>query len=102
MTRQIHSRDIIFYTSVLLFSHQAYLGNTYNIERSKNGDTATDADAAQNQYISLPYPAVTTENLFKEKQNYISGKKNTTYSAIPSLDLEYINHFLYRGGNDFT
>ena len=81
--------------------HHVYLGSRYNTEYNKNGDTTTQDDTVQNQYLSLPYPAVTIEELIKENKYYSSGKKDMPYESYPVLDLEYINHFLYNGGNDF-
>ena len=46
-------------------------------EYKKNGDTTTQDDTVQNQYLSLPYPAVTIEELIKENKYYSSGTWDT-------------------------
>ena len=81
--------------------HQAYLGNIDNVDGTRNGDTITWVDAVVKQYLSLPFPPVPMEDLTREKQHYIDGIKKLPYEAYPTIDLEYLNHFLYKGGNDF-
>ena len=84
--------------------YQCDLESTYNSDLSRNtGDTTNQDDIVRRQYSSLPYPAVTEDNLFLEKNHYDRKLENIRpYGISQQLALEKINHYLYNGDNDFT
>ena len=64
-------------------------------------DTLSTSDAVTRQYLSLPYPSVSEEHLQAEKNHYLGPDRNDPHTTYTSLSLEYLNHFLYEGKNDF-
>ena len=64
-------------------------------------DTLSTSDAVTKQYLSLPYPSVSEEQLRAEKHHYLGPNRNDPHTTYTSLSLEYLNHFLYEGNNDF-
>ena len=64
-------------------------------------DTLTQDDIVQNQYSLLPYPAVSQESLTTEQYYYTSNRGNEPLRVVFSYILENINHFLFKGNNDF-
>ena len=73
-------------------------------------DTLTQSDVVRNQYSTLPYPAVTLEDLNVEKAYYDNKQwpvraygeiRNKPFRVTPGVTLEAINHFLYSGKNNF-
>ena len=64
-------------------------------------DTLSTSDAVTRQYLSLPYPSVSEEQLQAEKNHYLGPNRNDPHTTYTSLSLEYLNHFLYEGKNDF-
>ena len=73
-------------------------------------DTLTQNDTVRKQYSTLPYPAVSQEDLAQEKEHYKHHKRpvraygeiRSRPAAIPyALTLEAINHFLFNGKNLF-
>ena len=64
-------------------------------------DTLSTSDAVTRQYLSLPYPSVSEELLQAEKNHYQGPNRNDPHTTYTSLSLEYLNHFLYEGKNDF-
>ena len=82
----------------------------YKSSRIETFDTLTNNDVVRNQYSNLPYPAVTFEELNIEKSYYDNmqwpvkayGKlRNKPFRVTPGITLEAINHYLFRGKNDF-
>ena len=71
----------------------------FRLKGSQLGDTLTRDDKVKQQYESLPYPVLGDETLFNEEKYYASNK--TFYVDAPSLRLEKLNHFLYRGNENF-
>ena len=70
------------------------------LESSENYDTLTQSDIVRTQYMKLPYPAVSHQQLAKEKAYYYTHQKNP-YTIVPSLTFEALNHYLYKGRNTF-
>lgn len=81
--------------------HPSYLCNETIRNSTRNGDTGSQNDIVREQYSSLPYPAVSEEDLFAEKNHYGGGLWNIPYKINRPIGLEQINHFLYNGGNAF-
>ena len=70
-------------------------------ENSALYDTIGYEDIVRMQYQMLPYPRVEPWQLYAE-QNYYNQRKGTRpFTSYPFLSLESINHFLFRGANDF-
>ena len=65
------------------------------------GDTTTQNDIVRNQYFSLPYPAVSRQDLIAEKLHYTNKKSHIPFLATFAFALESLNHFLYKGLNRF-
>ena len=76
--------------SISLSSHD--FGNDYS-------DLITDP--VREQYRSFPYPYVGNDMIQLEKDYYNSSKRDIPLVTYDSSSLEYINHFLYEGNNDF-
>ena len=69
----------------------------------ENGDTLTQNDIVRRQYELLPYPTVTKESIDALRKHYHNeDKHNDPLSRVPGSDLETINHYLFKGKNDFT
>ena len=82
--------------------HQNVLLNKSNLNPTQSGDTNSQDDNVRNQYSSLPYPAVRKDHFLKEQNYYKNDSlRNIPYAIYPPIGLEYINHFLYNGVNDF-
>ena len=64
-------------------------------------DTLSQTDAVTKQYLSLPYPSVSEEQLQEEQTHYTGPNRNIPHVTYTTLSLEYLNHFLYQGRNDF-
>ena len=82
--------------------YQNELLNKSNLDPTRNGDTNSQDDNVRNQYSQLPYPAVRKDYFLKE-QNYYKNEslRIIPFTIYPPIALEYINHFLYNGNNDF-
>ena len=79
---------------------------TRKLEKVLNGltrysETISQADKVRQQYLSLPYPLVSLDELNVEYEYYQSPQRNVPYATYHSGALEYTNHFLYRGSNNF-
>ena len=76
----------------------------YNSNHINNGDTVIEDDVVRDQYSWFPYPAVTEDHFFREQQYYNNeqNQNNRPYTIVPSIVLENLNHFLFKGDNDFT
>ena len=69
----------------------------------QNGDTLTQNDIVRHQYELLPYPPVTKESIEAIREHYYDeDKRKDPLSRVPGSDLETINHYLFKGRNDFT
>ena len=56
-------------------------------------------DGVIEQYMALPYPHISERELIREKEYYREGKH---FRYIhPSLALEELNHYLYKGNQTF-
>ena len=74
----------------------------YSSDSSEYSDTLTQDDMVRNQYLSLPYPAVTKHNIHVEQQYYNNHyKRDTPFNIATAYTLERINHFLFQGRNNF-
>ena len=81
--------------------HQNDIINEYVSDSPGYLDTLSQDDIVRNQYLLLPYPAVTQHSLALEQNHYNSSKRNKPFNTYYSMALESINHFLYKGSNDF-
>ena len=64
-------------------------------------DTLTQDDIVRNQYSLLPYPAVSNNDILRLRNHYSSKDRDSPLFTAPSESLELLNHFLYRGRNNF-
>ena len=58
-------------------------------------------DIVQRQYLMLPYPPFTKQDLENEKKYYQSSEDVPPLLFSYLIQLEYINHYLFQGKNDF-
>ena len=58
-------------------------------------------DIVQRQYLMLPYPPFTRKDLANEERYYQSSNRISPYLFSYLIQLEYINHYLFQGQNDF-
>ena len=74
-------------------------------------DTLSESDVVRIQYSKLPYPPVTEQSLAKEKMYYddninpikaYGAMRNKPYFVSYGTTLEAVNHFLFKGKNNFT
>ena len=63
-------------------------------------DGMSEDDIVRGQYKLLPYPPVPEQEL-KQEEKFYSENSFKMYHNIHVLDLESLNHYLYRGQNDF-
>ena len=64
-------------------------------------DTLTQDDIVRNQYLTLPYPAVSYQELEEERQHYIGENKDIPFETYSTFSLDSLNHYLYNGENHF-
>ena len=73
-------------------------------------DTLSESDIVRIQYSKLPYPPVTDQSLAKEKMYYddninpikaYGAMQNKPYFVSYGTTLEAVNHFLFKGKNNF-
>ena len=83
------------------FCGKLYEDNTIHPEIHEGAEEQSTVDLVQKQYISFPYPNVSSQDIEMEQSYYQSVKRNTPIGTYPSLDLEMVNHFLYQGENGF-
>ena len=68
----------------------------------QNGDTITQNDIVRSQYELLPYPTVTKERIEALRKHYgDENKRDNPFARVPGSDLETINHYLFKGTNNF-
>ena len=67
----------------------------------RNYDTLSQDDVVKQQYAMLPYPEVKPGEFENIRRHYNSDHKNIPMLIAPAVTLENINHFLFRGRNDF-
>ena len=58
-------------------------------------------DIVQRQYLMLPYPPFTKRDLKNEEKYYQSSKDVSPLLFSFLIQLEYINHYLFQGKNNF-
>ena len=71
---------------------------------SLNSDTLTHDDAVRKHYTSLPYPAISHDDLKAEYNHYRRCRekgKIIPYNPTSAIDLESLNHFLFHGKETF-
>ena len=73
----------------------------YNWDPTNNGDSISEDDIVRNQYSLLPFPPVREDHFHKEKGHYSGSERNKPFVINPPIVLENLNHFLFKGGNNF-
>ena len=58
-------------------------------------------DIVQKQYLMLPYPQFTQNDLSDESKYYQSLERSTPSLFAHLIQLEYINHYLFQGKQTF-
>ena len=105
------SRTIIDSTEALTYNDgycsKLYVYNhgtcDHHLDSPDDSDTLTQSDIVRNQYMTLPYPAVSHQQLEHEKIYYDSMYKTgeRPFTTIQSFSFEALNHFLFKGRNNF-
>ena len=77
----------------------------HDFDTSLHYDTLIQSDIVRNQYMTLPYPAVSEEELMNEKvyydKIYNTAIRKVPYTITYGTTFEALNHYLYRGRNTF-
>ena len=64
-------------------------------------DTLSQDDIVRKQYELLPYPSVTNEEIEELQKHYNGHDRHLPYITYPINELDVVNHFLYKGRNNF-
>ena len=75
--------------------------NKNQLDEIRVSDTLSQDDNVRNQYSYLPYPPVSRRELAAEWQYYKNRPNATPYNEFYAFTLEGLNHYLYKGENDF-
>ena len=65
-----------------------------------DNDVSND-DLVKQQYIQLPYPTIRHDTIEMEYKYYLGQNSKYPVSSQYSMKLEYLNHYLYQGQNNF-
>ena len=106
--------DALDYRNECSYSFASKLLTTYNFDFGKEckvirddehfpniNDVTNLSDSVNEQYMSLPYRPVSSQTLKDESAYYTLEKGNIPFQITPSLSLEALNHFLFKGRNKF-
>ena len=75
--------------------------NVNHMHRMHGDNEGREEDVVQTQYRSLPYPPISSKRKIDEAQYYQRGFQDVPFYRSHALKLEYLNHFLYQGGENF-
>ena len=64
-------------------------------------DTLSQDDIVRKQYALLPYPAVSRQDIEGLRRHYNSNNRDVPFVVAPHNELDVVNHFLYKGRNNF-
>ena len=96
------SNNVIDETSMLCVENNKQNNTTeLNVNMITNFDTLTQDDVVKQQYAMLPYPEVKTGEFENIRRHYKSVHQNIPMLIAPAITLENINHFLFKGYNNF-
>ena len=80
---------------------QGHISNHKDRNVQRYSDRSSNDDHVQLQYLKLPYPKISYNTIRKEYKYYLNQNSNYYLSSYNSLELDYLNHYLYRGQNNF-
>ena len=66
-----------------------------------NFDTLSQDDIVRKQYALLPYPAVSRQDIERLRRHYNGNNRHVPGVVAPHNELDVVNHFLYKGRNEF-
>ena len=73
-----------------------------NMSKFENSwDTFTQDDIVKKQYSSLPYPEISQDEILMAHNHYEGEFKHIPIRRPVAENLESLNHFLYKGENNF-
>jgi hypothetical protein len=74
-----------------------------DLESSETYDTLTQSDIVRSQYMTLPYPLVSDQQLVTDKYYYdhVYPIRKIPYMVSFGISYEALNHYLYQGRNTF-
>ena len=82
-----------------------HVDRTYcqDLESSETYDTLKQSDNVRNQYMTLPYTAISDQELETDKYYYdnVYNIRKTPYRISYGITHEAITHFLYKSRNRF-
>ena len=61
----------------------------------------SDSDEVLGQYTDYPYPEFNETHEMVERLHYADPDRKGPHEVVPDLTLENLNHYLYRGAEDF-
>ena len=64
-------------------------------------DTLSQDDIVRKQYALLPYPAVSRQDIEGLRRHYNGNNRHVPFVVAPHNELDVVNHFVYKGRNDF-
>ena len=64
-------------------------------------DITPQDDIVQQQYLTLPYPPVHQSDILNEQIYYSGSEPTKPLNIYDAFTLENVNHFLFKGSNDF-
>ena len=82
-------------------SPSCFSKNDINIASNSSIDQEVN-DIVQRQYLMLPYPPFTERDLRNEEEYYQLPNNDSPLLFSYLIQLEYINHYLFRGQNNFS
>ena len=89
-------------TELYIHNNETY---EHDLDTPLHYDTLSQNDIVRNQYLTLPYPAVSEEELRNEKiyydTIYKTGIRKLPYIVNYGISFEALNHYLYKGRNTF-
>ena len=72
----------------------------FNAHGYSDNDISSD-DLVKHQYLQLPYPTIRNDTMEMEYKYYLGQNNRYPVSSKYSMKLDYLNHYLYQGQNNF-
>ena len=106
-TIEVINADIIyptkrnFVTCHAQFDQSKELSLDHGDAHGFSDNEISNGDLVQLQYIQLPYPKIRQDTIEMEYKYYLGQNTRYPVSSQYSMKLEYLNHYLYQGQNNF-
>ena len=85
------------------FKHFFHITITFRVSEnsSSNGDTLSQNDFVVQHYENLPYPPFSKLDMNEEYNYYKQDIESIPKFGVPTNTLENLNHFLFKGKENF-